>query len=290
MHAGALAPKDAPMRNDMMLAAGVAVAVAGSALASPPVTHVNALGSSTGWYSDDTRTSAGVVLNGTNSSFQPYFAYPGAPAASTANDALIAQQLYFTDSGSAAGGESGGVMVLDGTSANAGKTSVRYYGNGAGIGSLNSSFSSTFRWYMDPYPTSRTVALNLMVLGTNGLAYSLSWLGTGAQMNAWQTFSVDSSTDGWRVYGNGAPGSTGSSFSLAALLSDATYGSILNGGTVIGQGFNIGSSQRNARVGIDWLESSLINGGTRVDFGVIPAPGAVALLGLAGMIVRRRQA
>jgi hypothetical protein len=270
-----------------------AMAVAGSAFAG--TVYVNALGASSGWYSDDTRTSAGVVLNGTVSSYQPYFAYPGAPAASTANDALIAQQLYFTDTGSASGGGAG-VMVMDGTSANLGKTSVRYYGNGSGIGTLSNSFSSTFRWYMDPYSTSRTVALNLSVLGTNGLFYSLSWLGSGAQANAWNTFSVDANTaatsdlDGWRVYGNGAPGSAaGGSKSLAAWLSDATYGSILSGGTVFGQGFNIGSYQRNARVGIDWVESSLINGGNRVDFGVVPAPGAIALLGVAGLVGGRRR-
>jgi hypothetical protein len=263
------------MRNTSMIASMAAAAVvAGSAVAA--TVNVNALGASSGWYSDDTRNTAG-----------PYF--QGLLPSSTADDALIAQQLYFTDSGSAAGGESGGVMVLDGTSANLGKTSVRYYGNGTGIGTLNSSFTSTFRWYMDPYPTSRTVALNLSVMGTNGLFYSMSWLGTGAQMNAWQTFSMDSSTDGWRVYGNGAPGSAGSSFTLANLLSDETYGSILSGATVLGQGFNIGSYQRQARVGIDWLESSLINGGDRVDFGVIPAPGAVALLGVAGLIGSRRR-
>jgi hypothetical protein len=274
------------MRSNLigMCSAVAAVAVAGSANAA--TINVNALGASTGWYADDVRTSAGVYLNGTNSSFQPYF--QGALASSTADDALIAQQLYFTDSGSASGGGSG-VMVMDGTSANAGKTSVRYYGNGSGIGTLNSSFTSTFRWYMDPYPTSRTVALNLSVVGSDNLIYSLSWLGTGAQMNAWQTFSVDSSTDGWRIYGNGAPGSNGLSFTLSSLLADATYGSILSGASVIGQGFNIGSWQRQCRVGIDWLESSLINGGDRVDFGVIPAPGAVALLGAAGLMGRRRR-
>ena len=269
----------------LMTGALAAAAVAGSAAGSP--TQVGALGSSTGWYSDDTRSSAGIVLNGTNSSFQPYFAYPGAPTASTANDALIAQQLFFTYTGSASGGESGGVMVLDGTSANQGKSSVRYYGNGTGIGTLDGSFNSAFRWYMDPYPTSRTVALNLSVLGTDNNFYSLSWLGTGAQMNAWQTFSVDATTDGWRIYGNGAPGSTGSSFTLAALLADATYGGILTGSTVIGQGFNIGSFQRQARVGIDWIESSLINGGARVDF--VPAPAALALLGAAGLVGSRRR-
>ena len=272
--------------------AAAAMAMAGSAFAG--TVYVNALGASSGWYSDDTRTSAGVLLNGTVSSYQPYFAYPGAPAASTANDALIAQQLYFTDTGSASGGGDG-VMVMDGTSNNLGKTSVRYYGNGSGIGTLNGSFSSTFRWYMDPYSTSRTVALNLSVMGTNGLFYSLSWLGVNAQANAWNTFTVDATTaavsdNGWRVYGNGAPGSAaGAAKSLNDWLTDATYGSILSGGTVFGQGFNIGSYQRNARVGIDWLESSLINGGDRVDFGVVPAPGAIALLGAAGLVGSRRR-
>ena len=283
------------MRISSMTFVAASAACAMGTAATAATINVNALGASTGWYSDDTRSSTGAVLNGTNSSYQPYFAYPGAPAASTANDALIAQQLYFTDTGSAAGGESGGVMVMDGTTANNGKTSVRYYGNGSGIGALNSSFTSSFRWYMDPYSTSRTVALNVIVLGNNGLVYSLSWLGTGAQANAWNTFSVDASTavvsdNGWRVYGNGAPGSAaGAAKSLNEWFADATYGSILNGAAVMGQGFNIGSSQRNCRVGIDWMESSLINGGDRVDFGMVPAPGAMALLGVAGLAVRARR-
>jgi len=283
------------MRSRSLLSMGGLVAAVTVGHASAAVVYVNALGGSSGWYSDDTRSASGTVLNGSGSSYQPYFAYPGAPAASSANDALIAQQLFFTDSGTAAGGESGGVMVMDGTSNNLGKTSVRYYGNGTGIGSLNSSFSSSFRWYMDPYSTSRTVALNLIVAGNNGLVYSLSWLGTNAQANAWNTFSVDASTaavndNGWRIYGNGAPGSAaGGAKSLNDWLSDATYGSILSNATVMGQGFNIGSHQRNCRVGIDWLDSSLINGGDRVEFGVIPAPGAMALMGVAGLCTNRRR-
>jgi len=285
------------MRNKLFISsmAGVAAAaaVAGSAMAG--TMYVNALGASSGWYSDDTRNTSGTVLNGTVSSYQPYFSYPGAPAASTASDAAIAQQLYFTDSGSASGGGSG-VMVVDGTSASAGKTSVRYYGSGTGIGSLNSSFSSSFRWYMDPYSTVRTVAMNLSVLGNNGLYYSLSWVGDGAQASAWNTFSVNANTaaandNGWRLYGNGAPGSAvGAAKSLNDWLTDATYGSLLNGSTVLGQGFNAGTYMKNTRFGIDWLDSSLINGGDRVDFGVIPAPRAITLLGAAGLMARRRKA
>jgi hypothetical protein len=283
------------MRNKTFISSmvGIAavVAVAGSAMAG--TVYVNSLGASSGWYSDDTRNTSGTVLNGTVSSYQPYF--QGALAPSTASDAAIAQQLYFTDTGSANGNGNVGVMVVDGTTSNSGKTSVRYYGSGTGIGTLNNSFSSTFRWYMDPYSTVRTVAMNLSVLGTNGLYYSLSWLGTGAQASAWNTFSVDANTaaandNGWRLYGNGAPGSAaGAAKSLNDWLTDATYGSFLNGSTVLGQGFNAGSSMRNTRFGIDWLDSSLINGGDRVDFGVVPAPGAVALLGMAGLAGGRRR-
>ena len=282
------------MRNTSMIASMAAAVVAGSAVAA--TVNVNALGASSGWYSDDTRNTAGTVLNGTVSSYQPYFG--GFVPSSTANDAAIAQQIYFTDSGSATSGGAG-VMVLDGTTSNSGKSSVKYYAaagtpGGLGTGAGLSSFTSTYRWFMDNYTTSRTPALSLMVQGSNALVYSLAYVGAGAQAQSWNTFSVDANTaasgtaSGWFLYSNGAPGGNVAK-SLNEWLSDATYGSILSGGTVLAQGFNIGSSQRNARVGIDWLESSLINGGDRVDFGVIPAPGAVALLGVAGLVGSRRR-
>ncbi len=268
-----------------------AMAVAGSAFAG--TVYVNALGASSGWYSDDTRNTSGQVLNGTVSSYQPYFG--GLVPSSAANDVAIAQQLYFTDTGSASGGGEG-VMVVDGTSSNSGKTSVRYYGNGTGLGQLDGSFTSTFRWYMDPYSTSRTIAMNFLLIGTDGKAYSMSYVGEGAASSAWNTFSVNASTTttdivnyGWRLYSNGAPGSGGTTKSLNGWLADATWGSILTGATVIGQGFNAGSAMKATRFGIDWVESSLINGGNRVDFGVVPAPGAIALLGVAGLVGGRRR-
>jgi hypothetical protein len=78
---------------------------------------------------------------------------------------------------------------------------------------------------------------------------------------------------------------------LIEILNDATHGDFISDGTVVATGFNIGSSQRNCRVGIDYVENSLLNGGERIDFGVaIPAPGALALLGIAGFASRRRRA
>ena len=229
---------------------------------------VSTLGASSGWYSDDTRTSAGATLNGLVSSYPPYFG--GAPGTSI-NDAAIAAQIIFGNmyTGSTDGF---GVLQLDGTTANTGKSSVKYY-NPSGIapGSALASFTSTFRWYMDPYATSRTVGLSLMVVGSNSVVYSLAYVGEGAAMNSWNTFTVNASTTpsspgyGWFVYGTGAPAGTQSQ-SLNAWLSDPTWGPILSGGTIVAQGFNIGSYQKNCRVGIDWLESSILNSGNRIDF------------------------
>lgn len=278
-----------------------------TAIAQPALgstVYVHALGSSTGWYSDDTRNgeattdqygsiARGQVLNGLNSSYQGYFAYPGAPTASAADDERIARQIYFSNpyAGSV---DDGGVMSLSGTiggsDANYGKSSVRYYNGGVvAAGSALSTISSNFRWYMDAQPTSRTPAFNLLVLGSNSLVYSLSWVGSGSVMNAWNQSTLDANSDGWRIYNNGAPGSTGSTFTMSALLADATYGGILSNGAIVGVGFNIGSYQRNCIVGIDWLETSLLNGGDRIDFGTVPSPAAVALFALAGLAGRRRR-
>jgi len=276
------------MKIRMAVSAATFVA-AGMVVASPAlagIQYVTSLGASSGWYSDDTRSESGVVLNGLNSSFAPYFG--GAPG-TIANDTAIAQQIYFTDTGTTTTGGDG-VMVLDGTTSNSGKSSVKYYDlNGLATGASLANFTSTFRWYMDNYTTSRTPALSLAIAGSNSALYTLVFVGTGAQTQSWNTFSVDADTAGvWYLYGSGAPGGT-TAKSLNEWLADATYGAALSGGMVYAQGFNIGSFQRQCRVGIDWLESSILNGGDRIDFGVIPSPGAIALLGLAGLAGRRRR-
>jgi hypothetical protein len=196
-------------------------------------------------------------------------------------------------------------MVLDGTTSNLGKSSVKYINTatGLGTGANLANFTASYRWFMDSYTTSRTPALSLVVNGTNGLNYSLAYVSSpvsGSLTQNWNLSTVDANTttsaagtagvDGWFLYSNGAPGATVAGRSLNQILADATYGSILSGGTVVATGFNIGSYQRNCRVGIDWVENSLLNGGDRIDFGVaIPAPGALALLGVAGLAGGRRR-
>jgi hypothetical protein len=230
---------------------------------------ISSLGASSGLYSDDTRTAAGVTLNGEVSSYQPYFSYPGAPLPSATDDSLIALQIKFGNF-YAGSDNNNGVLQLDGTTANSGKSSVKFYTGGEiAAGSALATFNSTFRWYMEPYTTTRTPALSLVVVGSNSLVYSLAFVGSGAVANDWNTFSVDATTSNWFIYGNGAPGGTVGK-TLSAWLEDTTYGAILSGGSIVAQGFNIGSSQRFCRIGIDWLESSILNNGNRIDFTTPP--------------------
>jgi MYXO-CTERM domain-containing protein len=257
--------------------------------------HVSALGATYGWYSDETKNTSGTLLVGTNSSYTPYYG-----AGTNANDVAIAQQINFTDTGTSTTAGTG-VLVLDGTTDNRGKSSVKYINTTTGLGSGANlaNFTASYRWFMDNYTTSRTPALSLAVAGTNGLSYSLVYFSSpvsNSTPQAWNLSSVTANTttttglDGWFMHGNGAPGGTVGGRSLNAILADATYGAILSGGTVVATGFHIGTYQKNCRVGIDWVENSLLNGGDRIDFGVaVPAPGAAALIGLAGLVATRRR-
>jgi hypothetical protein len=275
------------MRHVTLATSVLAVSAFSGMSATAAIQHVSELGATSGWYSDDTRNASGTGLRGTNSTYAPW--YPGGTAA---GDVAIAEQIYFTDTGTSTTAGTG-VMVLDGTTGNSGKSSVKFFNTTTGLGSGANlaNFTASYRWFMDNYTTSRTPALSLVVNGTNGLNYSLAYVSSSVSLTQdWNDSTVNSSTVGWFLFSNGAPGATVAGRSLNQILADATFGAILSGGTVVATGFNIGSSQRNCRVGIDWVENSLLNGGDRIDFGVaIPAPGAVALLGAAGLIGARRR-
>jgi hypothetical protein len=285
------------MRHATLATSVLAVSAFSGMSATAAIQHVSALGATSGWYSDDTRNTSGTTLIGTNSSYAPWYS-----GGTNAGDVAIAQQIYFTDTGTSTT-NGAGVLVLDGTTANAGKSSVKFFNTTTGLGSGANlaNFTASYRWFMDNYTTSRTPALSLVVTGTNGLNYSLAYVATSASVSqGWNVSTVDATTptsqpgtnggNGWFLYSNGAPGGSVVGRSLNDILSDATYGAILSGGTVVATGFNIGTFQRNCRVGIDYVENSLLNGGERIDFGVaIPAPGALALLGIAGFASRRRR-
>jgi hypothetical protein len=196
-----------------------------------------------------------------------------------AGDAAIAQQIEFTTypDGASQTGQTG-VMRLWATNNNLGKASVRFYEPWTGTpdpiipGSALATITATYRWYMQLANTSRTPAFNMLVLGANNVLYSLSWVPGEGDPDAWNTFSLNANTGGLRIYCNsGCPGSS-ATFTMASLLANATYGSQLSGGQVFGVGFNLGSDQKECYVGFDWLETSLLNGGARIDFGPVGPP------------------
>lgn len=223
----------------------------------------------------------GITLKGAVSS------YPGAIFPSTGSaqgDAAIAQQIDFVTYGDDVGQT--GVMRLWATDSSKGKASVRFYEPWTGTpspiisGAALASITASYRWYMQPANTARTPAFNMLVRARNGITYSLAWQPQSdpAVPNAWNTFSLEATTDGWRIYCSsffGCPGSSGPTFTMTQLLADSRFGSLLSSGSVTGVGFNLGSDQRSCFVGIDWLETSLLNGNTRIDFGPGEAPPAI---------------
>ncbi len=79
-------------------------------------------------------------------------------------------------------------------------------------------------------------------------------------------WTTNSTADNWYLYGPGAPGGTNGGKTLAAWMTDATFGATLRGAIIGGTGFNLGTGGGGTRAWIDWSEISLVNGGARVDF------------------------
>lgn len=85
------------------------------------------------------------------------------------------------------------------------------------------------------------------------------------QLNRYE-WSVNASSDYWFLYGPSAPGGTNGGKTLAAWMSDATFGATLRVAVIGATGFNLGTGGGGTRAWIDWSESSLVNNGARVDF------------------------
>ncbi len=271
--------------------------LAGSALAATQ--NITGFGVG-GWRSDDTRGPTGANLVGTTLT---HFGRPG-QTPTAADDIAIAQQLQFVCD---APGNTDALTLTKTSSGGANSKSTISTVNLAGFvtGDLRTGFFANYRYYANSSAEAGIIKIGVQsTLWGTGADQSqqgfsairsgestwdivlVDWRGTnpGWTIGAWDTFTTDADTVCWKIfrqagnlYFNGTPPGVYSLNQIAALtdvaktigMTDYTWGDVLFGGSakVTNVQFGVGSSPQNSTTYIDWVDTSLLNGGDRVDFG-----------------------
>jgi hypothetical protein len=109
----------------------------------------------------------------------------------------------------------------------------------------------------------------------------------------WVTQSIDPNNGTWWMFDRTIPSQVNpphSSLTLNQWLNDATYGARLNGATIVDVALGVGSGNPGSIGYVDWLETSAIAGGERINF--VPEPAtlglAFAAVGALAVASRRR--
>ncbi|MFM7141072.1 MAG: hypothetical protein ACKO2K_04050 [Alphaproteobacteria bacterium] len=240
-------------------------AMSSSALAA--TWYVNALGASTNWWSDDTRNEFGGWLNGKTETIPFYFG-PSTPAGTKQGDEAIDLQIGFGDFYP---GSDGGLVRLWPTDSAPGKASIGTFERTSGFAttaSLLAGFTAAYRMYVDPAPLPRTPVFRLNFAAPDGTVATFLYFHSPMSYDAWTTVDVDQDS-AWSVFRSGVGWVDDSAADPKTMAqwaaSHPEY--FADGAAVFGVGFNIGSDQRQCYFGIDWLETSLLNGGDRIEFG-----------------------
>lgn len=299
------------MRLKNISAAAAAIVLACASAQAATVT-VGAFGQQ-GWNGDDVRTSAGVDLVGINNTNAPK---PG-QTPTGADDIAIAQQIQFV--ATPTGSTYFGAVSMDGTATGSGKSNYSVINTSTGFAPasdlITPGFSATYEMYKQHVGAGSTLAFKLGIQSTaygtgpgqsqNGFnavrsgesAWDLVLVHVPTVVNnTWTTVNLDEDTGDWTLFrqaGNTfhpAPPANPFAQSLDAWAQDATWGPLLFGvgAKVSSIQFGLGSGQPIALGLVDYLQTTILNGGDIVDF--VPEPGCLSLLCLAGAgLVRRRK-
>ncbi len=245
-----------------------------------------------GWMSDDTRSLTGVDLVGLN---YTHYGKPG-QTPTAADDIAIAGLLQFV--AAPAGATYGGALKIiqpDNNAVKATLSTVNTSGFAPATDLVGGGFAATYRWYMEPNTTARTLAFRVSLQSAQWAASQVGYTAIrsgesawdltlvrvmpGPVANDWNTDSVDLNTGAWYLYGQAGnpnwlgiagvapPGGT-VQLTLAQWQADPTWGPILfgAGAKVVGVQLGLGSGQRNCNVYVDYLQTTLLNGGDIIDF------------------------
>jgi hypothetical protein len=290
----------------MRQAAWIVLAALLAANAIAATVEVNGFGDQ-GWYADDTRDSAGVDLVGAS---YTHYGKPG-QTPTAADDTQIAQQIRFICDGpedvsalyffkeSLGGNGKCSLSVIDETGFATGNSWL-------------ASFVANFRYYTDTTNETAVIKFGIQspLFGTgpdqsqNGFtaqrsgeaawdAILVCWLDTPTA-GSWQTVNLDADTVIWGVFtqaGNSfftlppRPWQPGGELSLNQWAADThiaktigstdyTWADILfgTGAKVTSVQLGVGSSGGTANTYIDWIETNVLNGGDRIEFGPLAKP------------------
>ena len=277
--------------------------------ANAAVVVVDSFGDS-GWRSDDTRDSTGVNLVGINNTNA---GKPG-QVPTAGDDAAIAAQIKFIDG--PAGSTYGGAVSIDGTATGSGKSNFSVIDTSTGFAPasdlLTPGFSANYQFYKQHTGGGSTLAFKLGIqstawgtgIGQSQNGFTAARSGESAwdlvlvhvpfvavpDNNTWRNVSLDHDSGDWTLFrqaGNGnlsAPPANPFAQSLDLWAQDATWGPLLfgAGAKVTSVQFGLGSSQPVALGLVDYLQTSLLNGGDVIDFAAVPEPTSIVLLGMAG--------
>lgn len=188
------------------------------------------------------------------------------------------------------------------------------YVDSNGLGGL-ANLTASYRWYKDgpvgaPAPSLK-IGIRTSDYGSTGPSSRIgesNWdkvlifepydnpNAGSTPVGSWVTQTIDANNGDWWMFDRtigSAVNPPHSSLTLTAWLADATYGTRLTGASIVDVQLGVGSGNANSTGYVDWIETSAIAGGERINFQAVPEPTTVALLGLAatgiGLVTRRRR-